>query len=250
MSLIPYSAGLRLFSRLLAIGIAIAGMSGCQQDPLLDGDDFRDFYPIDSGCYVQYQVDSIRYRYATPVQFRDTVRYQWMEVIGDTFYDATGQTQYRVECWRRADSNASWQIDRIGAISAYSSRIEKVEDDVRYIRLVFPVADGIKWNGNSFAPDNGSFEFLKNWEYIYEAVNRSFTVPYGIFSSTCRVVETDQENLVEKMRSQVVYARDVGPIYREWERLQAAGGEIVNDWQNGRMDGFRIRWQLIGYGKK
>src|SRR5687767_10967781 len=110
-----------------------------------------DYFPVDTGHYVIYDVDSIQYSYVAGGNAnRDTIRYQWMELISDTFYDNLNQLTYRLECYRRANDQAGWSIDRVWHVRTSTTTVEKVEGDLRFVKLVFPPVDEASWNGNIF----------------------------------------------------------------------------------------------------
>lgn len=69
------------------------------------------YLPMDTGKYITYNVDSI-FSYNSSFT-RDTVSYQLKELVADTFYDADNELSYRLELYRRPNSNAAWNLDRV-----------------------------------------------------------------------------------------------------------------------------------------
>src|SRR5207244_3155055 len=72
-----------------------------------------DYYPLDSGHYIIYHVDSILYSFANPFYTSDTVSYDWKVQMGGIYYDNLGRPNHTLECFRRQDSTHSWNLDRL-----------------------------------------------------------------------------------------------------------------------------------------
>lgn len=195
-----------------------------------------DYAPVDSGHYVIYDVDSIVYGTS-----RDTASYQLMEIVTDTFYDNLNEQAYRLERFRRADENSPWGIDRVWYTKRTATNFQKVEDDIKFVKLVFPPAQDEEWNGNLFVPTVEPFKIYRNWNYQYTEVNAPYTIGSLSFDSTLTVLEVDDENLIEKTLRKEVYAKGVGLIYQEWESLTK---EVTTDWITGPKSGFRIRMKV------
>jgi hypothetical protein len=220
-------------------------LPGCKQEKDTLTIDYKyDYLPLDTGHYVIYDVDSIHYSY-TGVEQRDTVSYQLMELVADTFYDNQNRLNYRLEIYRRSTPVEPWVINRVWYAFKDVTNVQKVEDDIRFIKMVFPPEDGKIWNGNQYAPQTGAFEYLANWEYSYSDLDQPKTIGNLNFDSTVVVNEWDDENGVQKNFSREIYAKGVGLVYRQFEMLSSP--VINSDWEAGNMNGFRIRMTVNSY---
>lgn len=229
---------------LAAIALMILVLPSCKTETDTYVTEFNyDYYPIDSGHFVAYQVDSIRYL----DQFdRDTVRYQVMEVIGDTFYDNENQLSRKINVYRRATSNNSWALQKIWHVKQTTTNLQKIEDDLRFIKLVFPQSNGTTWNGNIYIPDTEPFKIFQNWEYIYSSVNQPYSVNTFSFDSTVTVTETEVlDNVIQRTVRKAVYAKGVGMVSLEWDNMTKA--PIDPDWETQANGGYRIRMKLIDH---
>ena len=195
-----------------------------------------DYAPIDSGHYVIYDVDSISYS-----NVRDTAKYQLMEIIGDTIYDNEGALCYELNLYRRANSFSSWAEDRKWKVKRTQLNFQKTEDDVTFVKLVFPPTQDADWNGNIYVPTTTIYKVFEDWDYHYSAVNAAFAINGFTFDSTITVSEVDNENLIEKTLRKEVYAKNVGLVYQEWEVLTK---NVTDNWETGPRTGFRIRMKL------
>lgn len=94
------------------------------------------YYPLDTGLYRIYQVDSIIYNETFA---NDTTSWQVMEVLTDTFYDLEGHLNYTIERSRRSDATQPWEIINVWQVGAIDGRIEKAENNLRFIKLTTPL---------------------------------------------------------------------------------------------------------------
>lgn len=229
---------------LLAVALFVLILPSCKTEKDTYVTEFNyDYYPIDSGHYVAYQVDSIRYL----DQFdRDTASYQIMEVIGDTFYDNENQLSRKINVYRRPNSNSAWALQKVWHVKQTTTNVQKIEDDLRFIKLVFPQSNNTTWNGNIYIPETEPFKIYQNWEYGYSNVHQPYTVNSFSFDSTVIVTEIEVlDNVIERTVSKAVYAKGVGMIYREWDNMTKTPNYI--NWETEANGGFRIRMKLIDH---
>src|ERR1035437_494730 len=113
----------------------------CKKDkPIAASVDFGyNYYPNDVGHYVIYQVDSVN---NTPNVF-DSIRYQLKELIAATFLDNSGRPTLRIERYYKMfhfnthSYDSVWSVPRVWSANRTTSTAEKVEENIRYIKLVF-----------------------------------------------------------------------------------------------------------------
>jgi hypothetical protein len=237
---------------LLAAGFAcvLLAINSCKKEPNNYAVNYEyNYYPLDSGHYVIYNVDSIQYNF-NGVQTSDTIRYQEMQVIGDTFYDNQNRLNHYVDNYRRADSTQAWFFDRRWYALLTTTNLQLVEDDLRYIKLIFPPVANTPWNGNQYIPPGNviiagdQYNVFNNWSYFYENIDTTYNINNLTLNNAIIVSEVNSVNLIQETLRTEVYAPNVGLIYQEWEALTAGNGAINTDWQNGNMTGFRIRWYI------
>jgi hypothetical protein len=201
-----------------------------------------DYAPIDSGHYVIYDVDSISYSYIEPLQIRDTAHYQMKEEVGDTVY-FNNELNYELNLYRRADENSPWVYDRKWDIKRTTTTFQKEEGNIRFVKLVFPPAEGEEWAGNIYVPtETDPYKGFLDWDYHYENMGTPSTINNINFDSTLTVVEVNDSNVINKRLRKEVYAKGVGMIYQEWELLNKQ--DVLSNWQTGRLNGFRIRMKV------
>jgi len=171
-----------------------------------------DYYPIKTGKFVVYEVDSTVYTELP----RDTIYYKYLikEKIADSFKDNENKTAYRIERYIKkynasvAYENMSWQIKEVWMLNADDKRIQISESNIRFTKLIFPVENKASWNGN--AANN-----LGEQTYFYDYVDQSDTINGLILDKTLLVKQIDYTTLISSEIQQEKYAKGVGLVSRE-----------------------------------
>ena len=95
----------------------------------------------------------------------DTIHYQVKEELDSTFIDDTGNQAYRIERSRRNDTASFWTITDIWYCNLTSSTAEKVEENLRFIKLSFPMFKNKTWAGNKYIHPWDVTDYLNGWNY-------------------------------------------------------------------------------------
>lgn len=232
-------------SVLLVVAVLLFFVPSCNKKDNTDISYYRNYYPLALGHYVIYNVDSIQYRFSEnpDTYFRDTIRYQLKEVLTDTFYDNENELNYRLELFRRTDTVSSFNLWKVWFVKSAEYNVQKIEDDIRFIKLVFPPTDGAEWGGNLYVPTSDPYRVFRDWNYTFSNVHEPYTLNNLNFDSTVTVLQVDKEDLINKTLRKEVYAANVGMIYQEWESLTKQ--KVQLNWQNGPENGFRIRMKAV-----
>lgn len=230
------------------VSVAIIFQSGCNKTEIKTIDNGYNYYPLTPGHYVTYAVDSFYYSATNyPTISIDTIHYEIKELIDTSFIDNEGRTSFRIERYRRANSADNWALDRIWSANNNNIILDKNEDDLHFIKLVFPVLEGKTWRGNGMIVAQDENEYLKDWTYKYVDVNSSFVVGAETFDSTLTVMQIDDENLIEKKFAYERYAKGVGMIYKEIKFL-GKQNDLTNGW-NYPETGVWVRYVYTGKGE-
>ena len=185
----------------------------CQKDQniKLINDLGYEYFPIKTGHYIIYDVDSVVINDFTSKT--DTFQYQLLEILESEFIDNENRTAQRIERYKRSDSISSWKIINICQSCRTEKRAEKVENNIKVVKLTFPVKDGLKWNGNAYNNKEA-------WTYFYKNLNLSQTINGFKFDSTISVILKDEFNLIESKYYEEKYAKNVGLIYKKEEDIK------------------------------
>ncbi len=157
------------------------------------------YFPLQVGDTTIYFVEKIHID--DPINIHDTERYYLKEIIESTYYDETGNLIYRIERYKRSDTLANWELTDVWMAQYYQNQVHKVEENIRYVKLVFPLKKQSSWDGNAFNTFN---------KQIYSIAE--IDVAWQVFPKTCLVVQQNKESLVDKYFQSERYAQNVGLI--------------------------------------
>lgn len=190
-------------------------------DYVIDVTDQQKYFLVTEGKSIEYQVDSIVYDPSLPeksVSFTHYVK----EVTGDTFRAPDGLLMHRIERYNKENLTDSWALERIWATAITDRQAIREEDNLRFLRMVFPMDRRSEWNGNLWI--NQQYEIqvygerirpFGGWNYEVDSIDLSRQVGAFAFDSTLVVTEVDETNIIEKRYSKVVYAKNVGLVFKE-----------------------------------
>jgi hypothetical protein len=171
-----------------------------------------EYFPDSVGHYITYRVDSIW----TDDAFnrKDTYEFGLKEWVESKFLDNEDRPSQRIE--RYKDFNPEPYdfnvISDVWFATRTAARAEKIEENTRYVKLIFPLAENEQWNGNAF---NTIEDF--DIDYKMYNVHQPFTDTLtGItFDSTVTVLQIDRQPIFDYRTNVVeVYAKHIGLVYK------------------------------------
>ncbi|MEY4702874.1 MAG: hypothetical protein RIR96_771 [Bacteroidota bacterium] len=189
----------------------------------------NEFYPMQTGKYIIYQLDSLVY-----VAFgtRDTtIRYQVKYETDSLIQDNLGRSAYRVFRFIRKNENENWTPDATFMSIATNNQVEFVENNLRFIKLKSPIVNGFSWKGNSFIDTysaNSPVRYLDNWDYTYESVGESQLVGSNTIENCISILQRDEviglpdqpDSYSEINYSKEVYAKGIGLVYKKFNHKE------------------------------
>jgi hypothetical protein len=199
---------------IVVFAFLLSTFSSCKKDEFEKPfDPGKNYYPFVQGNYIEYEVDSIAFVQLPTV---DTViKKLRIKVVMDSLYsDAEGRPSMRIVRYRKDISNGTspdslvWVIQDVWTSSKTASFAEQTEENVPFVKLVFPVAKSKEWNGNSrntLGPQN----------YTYQNVDvpeNSNGIP---FDSVLTVNQKFSSSAIAYSSEIEKYARGVGMIFKE-----------------------------------
>jgi hypothetical protein len=170
--------------------------------------DGHSYVPSNIGHEIIYDVDSI-----VKSDFNgmiDTVHYQVREVIESISTDNERRPTLRLERYKRLTPSDPWVIYKVWTANVTNVNYEKKEDNITYIKLIFPLVLNKKWNGNAKND-------LEEEDYEYVSVNTPENFNSIILDSALTVVQSDFDDFyVEKVIKSEKYATGIGMFYKEY----------------------------------
>jgi hypothetical protein len=191
--------------------LVLVGVS-CKKEKDPPPDMGYDYFPETPGKFVVYDVDSFYYNDVTSTI--DTFRFQIKEKIQSTYADNQGRPTLRLERYVKyhndtvAYNSMPWTLKDVWAANRLATTAEKVEENVRYVKLAFPVRKGQEWNGNA-QNVNGS----QTYSYLF------FDQPRNIggtaFDSVLQVNQYIFETIISRDYFIEKYARRIGMVFKQ-----------------------------------
>ncbi|GIV32572.1 MAG: hypothetical protein KatS3mg031_0107 [Chitinophagales bacterium] len=223
-------------------------LSACEKNDQTFQIDYKySYFPIRQGHYVVYDVDSIVYNDNTGTV--DSFHYQKKHVIDSMFTDNEGREAYRLVRYQRENASQQWQLTDVWYFVRTSSALEMVEENQRFVKLVFPPKTGLSWNGNKYITQTDNWWFWKPVPWEYQITELDVPASFGLlqFDSTLTVVQQDKESLIQKVKSVEQYAKNVGLVYKYFLALDKSKGDISRPWTEPDF-GFIFTMQIVEYG--
>jgi len=234
------------FFSILFLSILISGLFyTCKKTDNYTVDYQYEYFPLDSGRYWIYKVDSIRFQ----DKIGDTVSFYVKEYVESYYPDNEGRPTARIERSRSNDSMATWAITDIWFANRTQITGEKSEENLRFVKLLFPPEVGQTWKGNQYIQVTNSIEWMEDWNYELQTLHEAATIGNINFDSTLFVLQHDNQrdypNLFEKTYSTETYAANVGLVYKELMNLGKQ--DPAATWSEPK-EGFILRMTIVDYG--
>lgn len=234
---------MKYLSVALFAGLLLAGCSDkLGNDPISsESGSLYNYFPLKPGSYIVYSVDSIFHRYEddatnNPDSLIDTFHYEVKEVIDSDFIDGEGDVAWRISRYYRDSSAVPWNFTSLWTAKLTNQSAQKVEENVRFVKIAFPVKENKSWNGNLF-------NFMPEEDYSIEEANQPLSIGGFSFDSSMTVLELDDFNLLHQIYKQEKYVYGVGLAYRQRDSININGlGNITN--------GIQFRQSMIDYSPR
>jgi len=222
----------RFLTGLLLAAVCVASLYSCKKLNKSTEDYTRNYFPLTFGRYITYAVDSIKYT-KVPLGLggaftgvRTEIKSQMKYAVTDTFTDKKKKLNYIMNIYERPYDGAIWQQTGVILLQPTADGLLYTQDQNTYIKMMFPVKDGLAWLGNKFV-ETGDPEkaYFKDWTYKYRDYHRNYFNGYINFDNTVTCIEQDESSSYLDVDSSTasyrtfakeVYAYNVGMIYKEW----------------------------------
>lgn len=231
------------FFCLIILALLIAA---CSRDD--DGDQVNldlgyGYFPIETGHYVVYRADSIWHDNPTQdaVGVHDTSSYYIKELIESDFTDGSGETAQRLERFKRFSQDDPWELVDVWFIKRTSLNAQKIEENVRYIKMGFPIESNSTWNGNALNNNPPR-------TYRYDSLYVARTFGELTFPETVKVLQLDNFNFVEDQHAFEIYAPEVGLVRRYFRDLTTRLDYSEDPVADNIRFGTEFNWEIVEYG--
>jgi len=206
-------------------------------------------YPTEVGNFWEYQMDSTTYD-NQGASIKNTTSY-YREAIVDADISETNDTSYILEISRKKEFDDDWETTDVYTIIKNTESLIKVEENLRFKKMVYPFVEGIEWDGNLFNEqttqivEGEAIQVFLNWNYKILSLGESLEVNGRLFDNVAIIQQADEtENLILKRTSQEKYQEGVGMIQREMCILNCQDCSFQESWQEKAEEGFILTQTL------
>lgn len=168
------------------------------------------YFPINTGHWVIYDVDSVYYNDFTSQV--DSFKFQIMETVESVFTDNEGRETQRLERYKRFSDTTDWYLKDVWVENLTTTTAEKIEENMRLIKLIFPPKEKEKWDGNLYNTIG-----TQNYEYLN--VHSAYALNNKTYDSTLTVMQKQEYTLISEKFEKEVYAAHIGLIYKKYVNL-------------------------------
>lgn len=203
------------------------------------------YFPLESGNFYVYKVDSIYHDQpnANIDGIHDTVSYFRKEKIDSVFLDALKEPSYRIVRYIKSAEEDPWRLTEIWAAKSTASNGQRVDDNKRYVRLVFPISVSSRWDGNAL-------NNLDEHTHSYSEIGMPRTYDQLDFLSTILVNQHEFQSLVNDEKEFEVYAEDVGLVEKYFKNLKTRTEYTFEPIAEHIQEGVEYHLTILEHGKE
>jgi hypothetical protein len=224
---------------LLLVLFSIISFFACKKTTLDPVDVGYTYYPVNIGHWIIYEVDSTvwdGFYTDTSALFERHYHYYIKEIVESEYYDNEGRLTQRLERYEKLCDTCNWFIKDVWAVNLTASTAERVEENNRFVKLVFPVESSASWDGNAF-------NILGEQYYEYDDLYNLYSIGGSNFDSTITVIEKIDTNAIEASRQYEIYTHNIGMIFRRYRDVK-----ITNFPSYEIESGTDYTYKFISYG--
>jgi len=243
---------IRYFSY-FGLSLLILIICSCNKSNPLVTDSPAGYYPLHVGNYIIYRMDSLKYINVGSQE--TTISYHAKEVVEDSITDNLGRPSYRVVRYLSDTSEtAEWTPSIAYLVTPLKGSVEVVENNLRFIKLVTPVQDGISWLGNAYIDtksDDSPVPYMDGWNYTYANTGLPFDVLAGTIPITVTVKEADEvsglgdNSYTQTVYSAEVYGKNIGCIYKKF--LYSVYQSPNVEYPQGATIGYGLTFNMVSH---
>ena len=199
-----------------------------------------EYYPMELGDIRIYHATTIRYNLDGSI---DTARYLMKEIAEEVIPKSDGSSSIMLGRYSAEIDTDIWTKDSLWAVTFDNTKVVVSEATTGFIKLVFPVAENLAWDGNMMNSSDSEFYEIMNLKKMYSydtlSYENTLTVVHEDLIDPAKITKDDYR--IE------VFASDIGLIHKLKIRINYCSTCV----ENGKIeDGFIFEQKLIELGKE
>ena len=214
--------------------LSIVFLFSCKKDK----DDYvapdigQDYAGLKLGKYVVYDVDSFFYDDFTGTI--DTSIFKIKEVVAESYVDLEGEEAFKIHRYKKDNDTTAWILRDVWNAKLTQTNYQKAEENVRFVKLIFPVRQGSLWDGNVM-------NNLTRREYEFIVIDAPENVGGITFPKVLTVSQLENLNLIEQQQFVEKYAKSVGLVYKR-------NMDLVRDNLSSPWRGYDVTYTVSSFG--
>ena len=170
----------------------------------------KDYFPLKKGLYQIYDIYEINYVLGVP----ETLEYELKTQVVDSFRTLEGEYKYVIYRSKRDSPTEEWTYLDTWSGEANNHEAVMSEENISYLKLIFPIAQGTEWDGNKYNIGEAD-------DYLLEEVNTTYTFNDLNFDDCITVNLEDFVDVITAVdQRKEIYARNIGLVYKETTQLK------------------------------
>lgn len=200
---------------LILFGLVFITMISCKKSDNQPAKMYYTYFPTEINSWVEYEGRRIIHVESLG---SDTTYFYLKEVIAEEFIDNEGRTTFRIERFEKDSLHHEYEIKDVWYSNITTTTAEKVEENIRFTKLIFPISDSKSWDGNI----NNTIE---KWSYAYDSIHLPRSYNSLDFDSTVKVMQIDNINPFQNQVAYEIYANYVGLVRKSYINIDNGDGE-------------------------
>ncbi len=245
------------FSFLLLL-LMLATNFGCSESTVIEDLDEVvqgiEYFPLEIGKFISYQVDSTIFDVDGNLTAVINTTSFLKEEVSDTLRDNEGDLVYRIKRYVKSNMEDPWVTKDIWVSKRTEFQAERVEENLRFIKMVFPLAEAATWNGNLYIDERTvipiageSMEVFKNWSSELTLLGQPANVAGQFFEDVTTISHADSENLIELRQVTEKYAKGIGLISKEMWILDTQDIAPTDPWELKAEKGYILKQTIMDH---
>jgi hypothetical protein len=215
--------------------LLLSGFSACKTNgDDMDVPNYEDgskYYPLDSGIARVYLIDSIAFD--DNAGTIDTFRFALEEEIIGTIKGQFNEPHVVIKRSIKKELSSTWEPRASLFVLRTPNNLQVVEENNRFVKLVFPLGNTNTWNGNMF-------NNLSRRNYLLQFKEKTYNNGDTSFFDCAQIQEANIKNAIEEVFVRSIYAANVGLVDYT---------NIYLNTQTSGTSGYAIRQKIIFFSK-
>lgn len=169
------------------------------------------YLPLHVNDYWDYAVNETNILQTTTcADGGQTVKaYQLRMVISDSLPNNSGAYTFVIHRYTRTDDTQPWSDLDTWSARVTTNAVVQTEENVSYVKIVFPLGDSIKWNGNLYND-------LPAETYVVASIGSAFKFNSTSYPNTITVYQSNYDDFfISRDQRKEVYAYNLGLVYKK-----------------------------------